>query len=882
MAHSRSQSIPLGNILVKEGLVKKADIEKALSVQGKERALQELPIGQILIELGALKESQLEELLKSPELRMNLGTIAVKNGYIFQEQLNECIAKQQEGELIGQVLVREGLLPEEALEELLKTQLISPRLGELALKNKMISNSDLERALKLQRSPRKLGEILCDLGLLNPLDLNHVLNKHNKQIELGDHLLALDYISEEQLKLARQENQWGSESLSDILLRKNFITPEQLQKALSRQYNIPFQNLGGFVYTEEQKSILCKIISQRYSEKHLIIPISKEENKLVVALFKPDDLFRTLYDIKGMYSNYEVSCILITEEKFEELFEILYSRHLKAASNKGKEELGGGEAEIDFLNLDIEEGLEDTSEKKAQYGARDLEAEELVNFILKYGIVNGASDIHIEQDRKGVTLRYRLDGILREPRISWLNEKIQEKATAIISRIKVMCNLDIAEKRLPQDGGFRIHYHDKGAGEKVDLDFRVATCRATVGENMTIRILDPRKANVGLDNLSHAPHVLRPLKGLLRSSGGIILVCGPTGSGKSSTLYASLQYIYNPTLKIITAEDPVEYNFPGIMQTQINTKIDLTFSRLLRSFLRCDPDVILIGEIRDNETAKIGFDAAQTGHLLLSTLHTNDAVSSVPRLLDLGVEYGQIASSLMCVLAQRLVRKICPSCRQEVIPEEEEWGTLFKQYPSHLRFFQGVGCKACNYTGYLGRTLLSEIFVVDGEIAHALNRGYEEDKLRKLATESGMKSMIEDGMMKLEQTTLSEIIRMVPHEMMKSFRERQHVQEDIDELIQTMTGRKSDAKTSPAEPSAYLVTSPASDRAIIDLIQSSFEELRSHENGNMGSRVDPILFKEFIASSHARVCREYGCSRVSYKIYMNEATGRAEISAVPE
>jgi type IV pilus assembly protein PilB len=515
------------------------------------------------------------------------------------------------------------------------------------------------------------------------------------------------------------------------------------------------------------------------------------------------------------------------------------------------------------------------------YGARDIEAEELVNFILRYGITQGASDIHLEQDRNGATLRYRVDGMLREPRISWLRQKLQEKAVAIISRIKVISNLDIAEKRLPQDGGFRLHYYDKTAGGRVELDFRVATCRASVGENVTIRILDSRKAGVGLENLNHSPHVLEPFKALLKSSAGMILVCGPTGSGKSSTLYAALQYIHHPGLKIITAEDPIEYSFPGIMQTQVNSKIGLDFARLLRSFLRFDPDVILVGEIRDRETARIGFDAAQTGHLLLSTLHTNDAVAAVSRLLDLGVEYGQIASSLMCVLAQRLVRRICPSCIQETVPDETEWTVLFKEYPAHLRFYKGEGCPDCDFSGYRGRTLLSELFVVEGEIAQALHRGYEEDQLKKLALETGMKTMIDDGLGKLDQTTLSEIIRMVPHDMIKAFRNRQDKQEDIDSVVEeasAVRAREGDGHRFPP----VRISNPEAEPSKVDLIQSYYEKASAGRGPGMHNPPDPFLFKEFIASSFNRVCREQGCRSVSFEVVGDQGSGRPMVLAHPE
>jgi type IV pilus assembly protein PilB len=472
---------------------------------------------------------------------------------------------------------------------------------------------------------------------------------------------------------------------------------------------------------------------------------------------------------------------------------------------------------------------------------------------------------------------------MREPNIGWLKKKLKEKVGAVVSRIKVMSNLDIAERRLPQDGVFRINYFDKAEKKKFDLDFRVATCRASTGENVTIRILDSRKANVGLENLNHSEHVLGPFKTLLKSSAGMVLVCGPTGSGKSSTLYAALQYLYNPGIKIITAEDPIEYSFPGIMQTQVNHKIDLTFVRLLRSFLRLDPDVILVGEMRDKETANIGFDAAQTGHLLLSTLHTNDAVASVSRLLDLDVEYGQIASSLMCALAQRLVRKICPECRKEYVPSEDEWGMLFRKYPSHLKFFKGQGCEACNFSGYRGRTLLSEIFVVDSEISHALNKGYDEDQIKRLAVESGMKTMVDDALLKLDQTTISEIIRMVPHDMIKAFRAKQHSQEEADLLMEhLMTGGDAPPPAQDQEASArFQLSNPEAERAVIDLMKAKYESL-TQENGGGMSGGAMRWFRDFIVTSYLDLSQKYRCKSITFTIGKNPRNGKVEISALPQ
>jgi type II secretory ATPase GspE/PulE/Tfp pilus assembly ATPase PilB-like protein len=873
-------SLRIGEILVKEGLVTKEAVQKALAIQRQEEAIRKLPLGQILVKNGALSESSLENLLNHPDLKRNIGTLAIDKGLITKDQLEFCLKNKKPAQLIGDVLIKEGLFDPEDVGKLLEEQINAPKLGELGVKLKLISQKDLEVALRIQKSSRILGEILCDLNFVNPVDLNYVLNKYNKQLELGEILLTLGNINKQQLNAARQEQSYSSDSMGQILVKKKFITPEQLQFALSKQYNIPFKDLTHFVYGDSAKKTLSSIVSQKYAEKNLVLPISLEGSRLTLALFKPN-LLNVVYELKNMYGHLRVLCILITQKKFEELFEILYSKRLGRSRSADQQAGAEDDEDIDFMELSLDEEMGENDSETTVYGVKDIEAEELVNFIVKYGIINNASDIHIEQDRKGIKLRYRMDGVLREANVGWLKEKIQEKVGAVISRIKVMSNLDIAEKRLPQDGVFRINYYDKGEDKKFDLDFRVATCRGITGENVTVRILDSRKANVGLANLNHSPHVLDPFKTLLKSSAGMILVSGPTGSGKSSTLYGALQYVYDPGIKIITAEDPIEYSFPGIMQTQINPKIGLTFSRLLRSFLRLDPDVILVGEIRDEETAKIGFDAAQTGHLLLSTIHTNDAISAVPRLIDLNVEYGQISSCLMCVLAQRLVRRICPSCIKEYVPGEDEWGMIFKRYPAHLTFYKGQGCDACNFTGYKGRTLLSEVFVVNNEISQALNRGLDVDGITKLAIESGMKTMLEDGLLKINDTTLSEIIRVIPHDMIKEFRSREQAQDVADFLIESLLegGGGPPKKDDDVSPKSFQMSNPETERVKLDLIQQKYESLKAN-SGQTDSTVDSSLFKEFIAENFYTICSQYKCKTVTFNIENN--AGTVEISAVPD
>jgi type IV pilus assembly protein PilB len=875
----------LGEFLVKQGYLKKEDLEKALVVQDKEREWHNLPIGQILIRMGVLSSADVDQILNHPELREKIGHIAIAQGLLTKEQLEDCLKKKRPDQLIGQVCVEQGFIDPTDLETILREQIKSPRFGELAVQLGLATEDDVHKALSIQKSSRRLGEILCDLGMVDPLDLNQCLADSQKQLDFGDTLIHLGYLKEEELRLLQKGHTYGPEALAEVLLRRKLITEEELQVANSRHYNIPFQSLQDFAYPPSEKKVLTKIISQKYAERKLIIPLEYKDNDLKVGIYRPQEKLTAIYELKEMYRQYSVSCVLIMKEKFEELFEILYSTHLSGPELTESADAGSQELDMDFISLNIEEDIApEDIRKTTAYGQRDVEAEELVTFMLSYGIMHGASDIHVEQSLKGVKLRYRFDGILRDSTTGWFNEKIQDKAPSIISRIKILSGLDIAEKRIPQDGSFRIDYFDKTNKEKVDLDFRVATCRAAVGENVTIRILDPRNANVGLERLEHSPHVLEPFKQFLKSPGGMILVCGPTGCGKTSTLYSALQYIDTPDIKIITAEDPIEYHFPNIMQTQVNTKIGITFSRLLRSFLRFDPDAMLIGEMRDDETAKIGFDAAQTGHLILSTLHTNDALSSIPRLVDLKVEFGQIASSLMCVLAQRLVRRICPACTEEYMPSEEEWNILFKTYPSHLRFYKGRGCKLCHDSGYDGRILLSEIFAITPEISQALNKGYDEYQISRLALESGMKTMLDDGLLKLKQTTLSEIIRMLPHDMLRRFRVKQQSQKDIDDLVKSMLDQSgqllADEDTEPSQ-SSIEISNPETERAAIDLILGRYLTLVKDRYGDAAPSIEPRRFKDFIVEHFYKIHEKQPCKSMTFDIEENPENGRIEIAVIP-
>jgi type IV pilus assembly protein PilB len=851
----------IGELLVREGFLKEPDLKRALEEQQREAEAADRPLGEMMVKRGLISKEQLQTLLNHPDLRRNIGTLLVDEGILKPKDLVAALKEKTPGVPIGRVLVKKELVNKEVLDEFLRQQAEGIKIGELAFRLNMVSRRHLDQILAAKSMRRTLGEVLVDLELVGAEDLNYILRKYNKQLKLGEILIKQQVISEGEFQAALQEQGQTNTSLGQVLLNKELVTIDQLYEALSRQYNIPYRDLADFSYAGAEKSALIRVVGEKFALRNRLLPLSQDSENLAIGITHPKSL-PALQDIKPMYGELRLSTVFINDNKFAELYALLYGKSLPGAD--GVEATvaadGGDLVEIDLRQTKGEAGAN-------LYGGTDLMAEQVVDHIIKYGIINGASDIHLEQDRVKTTLRYRMDGVCEEHNPAWLDEKLQEMPGAIISRIKVMSNLDIAERRLPQDGVFRINYLDRETKKRFDLDFRVATCPAISGENVTIRILDSRKAKVGLENLNHSDEVLTPLKRLFKSSAGMVLVSGPTGSGKSSTLYGALQYIYHPGIKIITAEDPIEYSFPGIMQTQVKPKIGLTFARLLRSFLRLDPDVILVGEIRDPETATIGFDAAQTGHLLLSTIHTNDAVSAVSRLLDLEIEPNQIAASLIGVLAQRLVRRNCQKCAREYRPARHEWRLFFRTYPDHLKFYRGIGCKACGFSGYSGRTVISELFEINRDIALAMSAGASERQLKQIALETGMRTMIDDGLRKLDQTTLGEILRVVPIEMVKEFSQRsaRHAASVYGDF---------------ASPDAtLLIADPEDDWPLIDKLCDTYSRL-SEAAGKPLNKGDADIFRAFIRERFYAIQQEHRCKRIEFLLQTRD--GSVEIAARPQ
>ncbi|MBI9089358.1 MAG: Flp pilus assembly complex ATPase component TadA [Desulfobacterium sp.] len=851
----------IGEILVEKGYVRQADINRAVKIQKKERLEKDLALGELLVKETLINRDQLQTLLEHPYLRKDLGKIALEREVLTPDQMKKILSLKRNDESVDELIVRKGVVKGKALAALKEQQMSGIRLGDLAVKLNMIDETELTRVLAIKGSIRSLGEILCDLKLISPADLNLILKQHNKTLKLGMYLVKRKLITSDELNIALKFQKHGNRKLGEILVDKHLISEEQLYSALSRLHHIAFRKLKDFVFKDGNKAKLVGLISQRYAHRNRILPLILKDEKLVIAISNPSEM-SIINELNLLYGQYSPVFVLITDKKFETLFSLLYGKSSLSVEEEKKKKSSQVTDKLEGITLNLSDVSEMEKTPTDHYGYANMDVEEVVNYIIKYGIVNNASDIHIEQDKSMAKIRYRIDGILQVLNLKWLNIILQANLNSIISRIKILSKLDISERRKPQDGVFRINYHDSKLNQKVDLDFRVAVCPAIVGENVTIRILDSRKANVGLDNLGHGVHLLSRFRKLLKSSSGIILVCGPTGSGKSSTLYGALQQIHHPGIKIITAEDPIEYSISGVMQCQVNAGIGVSFASLLRSFLRFDPDVILVGEMRDEETAAIGFDAAQTGHLLLSTLHTNDAVGAIPRLLDLNIEGNQVANALLCVVAQRLIRRLCEGCKNQYIPDEKEWSMLFSTFPADLAFFKAKGCPDCDYSGFRGRTLLSELLVLDQEIAQTIKGGGGLKSIKKIAMEKGMKTMIDDGISKLDQTTLSEIIRVSPHEAIKEFQARCREGEEI----------PFDAD------SEFVIHDPPSETKVIDMMYIRYLKLN---HISQGDREDQKLFRRFIQNNYAEICRKYSCSRVCFRLQKGE-DGKVAILSVPQ
>ncbi len=539
---------------------------------------------------------------------------------------------------------------------------------------------------------------------------------------LGDALLQAGYITEPQLDLALKEQARTGEKLGEVVLRMGFVKKKELLKVLSEQWDVPYVDLKDILIDPQAVAL----IPENFARKHNLIPIRLQNGDLQVAMINPNDIY--VIDELTRMTGKNIIPLLADDEQIQKSIEHVY---------------GVGVSPEEEFERATKQAL---SQENLKEGTPPII--KIVEAVVIKGIKDRATDIHFEPDERATRIRYRVDGILQTA--FTLPKRLYP---AVVTRIKVISELDIAEQRIPQDGVFRFKYGLKS------VDMRVSTYPTLFGESIVIRILERASILLGLDKLGFSHKDLNVLRKLIQKPYGIILVTGPTGSGKSTTLYSLLMEINTLEKNVITVEDPVEYQLPLIKQSSVNERAGFTFAKALRAILRHDPDVILVGELRDKETASMAIRASMTGHLVLSTLHSNSAADAIPRLIDMGIEPYAIATSLRAVIAQRLVRRICKHCKEPYTPPKDKLIYFGLEDLEGVTFYRGKGCDKCQGTGYKGRTVIAEILVVSPQVAQLIAEGASGFEIARAARYTTLK---EDGLDKALKgyTTLEEIFRV--------------------------------------------------------------------------------------------------------------------------
>lgn len=637
------------------------------------------------------------------------------------------------------------------------------KVGELLVDQQLISQNQLQEALELQKvfPDQPIGQLLCKLGFIKESDLSFVLDQKNKRLKLVDILLDAGLVDQQKISHAREVSKQHGISLDKALLKLRYVEEDSLAKAVATQYDMPYIQINA----ADLDLSLSRYISAVYAQKQRIAPISKIGNTITLAMAHP----LKSHDIRDLEDSIRLKIIsaIATETCISSSLKRLYNIDSVGVVS------ADDEVNLDIVPDSINELLSKTSagdepdieEETKKVTEKDSVIVKLVNKIVYDAYMNKASDIHIEpySGKKDVVVRTRVDGLCS------IYQKIPYKYKfAIPSRIKIMADLDIAERRKPQDG--KIEFKKFGP---LDVELRVATMPTVGGlEDVVIRILasgDP----IGFSDLGLTDRNLRVFQAALNTPYGLILVVGPTGSGKTTTLHSGLAQINQASRKIWTAEDPVEITQAGLRQVQINPRIGFTFAAALRSFLRLDPDVIMVGEMRDEETASTAVEASLTGHLVFSTLHTNSAPETVTRLLDMGLDPFGFSDSLICVLAQRLGRRLCKDCKESYLVTETEFDDLVEEYGrsefaatgltiGDLSLFRAVGCDRCGHTGYRGRLGIHEVLECTSKMKGLIKRRADTDSVRELAVQDGMTTLKQDGLLKVFQglTDIHEVRRV--------------------------------------------------------------------------------------------------------------------------
>jgi len=565
-------------------------------------------------------------------------------------------------------------------------------------------------------------------------------------VKLGEMLIKAGLLTAQRLQEALDYQKASGGKLGLNLVKLGYVKEEDLTQVLSQQYGVPAMHLAKVDIDDS----VVKLIPSEVAQKYLIMPVGRTGSTLTLAMVDPTNVF-AMDDIKFM-TGYNVEPVVASEVSIKEAIDRYYGSIHALELKKVMDEMAHEEEQ----NLEVLEEEEDVDLAKLEASSEEAPVVRLVNLILTDSIKRGASDIHIEPYEKDFRVRFRIDGVLYE-----IMQPPMKLRDAITSRLKIMAKLDISEKRLPQDG--RIKIKMKLQGKNREMDYRVSVLPTLFGEKIVLRLLDKENLMLDMTRLGFEQESLTRFEKAIFKPYGMVLVTGPTGSGKTNTLYSSISRVNTPETNIITAEDPVEFNLHGINQVQMKESIGLNFAAALRSFLRQDPNIILVGEIRDFETAEIAVKAALTGHLVLSTLHTNDAPSTVSRLMNMGIEPYLVATSVHLICAQRLVRRLCKDCKDEVpMPAQALADIGFSPVEAtSVKIYKGRGCPNCNNTGYKGRVGLYEVMEITDGMREMILTGASAIELKNRAMEEGMITLRGSGLRKLKagQTTVEEVVR---------------------------------------------------------------------------------------------------------------------------
>ncbi len=554
-----------------------------------------------------------------------------------------------------------------------------------------------------------------------------------KYLRLGELLIKEGLITSAQLEEAISSQRREGGRLGEVLVKLGMVKEDQMVAVLGKQLNIPYFSFGVGKLKPAPDQGLERLVSQEFALKNMVLPLSRTMRSLTVAMSDPLDLI--LVDNLRKLTGCEINLVIATKNDITKAIENFYGK--SAMFKQAVEASYESAATIEPQSQDTEDSEQELSLDKLIARAEEAPVIKLVDLIIRQAIDEHASDIHVEPFKDKISLRYRIDGRLYE-----IPPPAKHMHLPIMSRIKILAKLDIAEKRLPQDGAFMVRI-----GER-PIDIRISTLPTIYGEKIVLRILDRSSVVLDLNQLGFSGKQLESMRKVINLPYGLIFITGPTGSGKTTTLYAVLNEINNPSKNILTIEDPVEYKLEGINQVQVKPEIGLTFAAALRSFLRQDPDVMLVGEVRDLETAQICVRSALTGHLVLSTLHTNDAASAVSRLIDIGIESYMLAPSLLMIVAQRLLRKLCPDCKEAYEPTPEQRKNL--NLKSEL-IYKAKGCPKCNHMGYKGRLCIAETLVVNEQLKELVNQRASFQKIKDAARSFGMLTLYESAISKVEE-----------------------------------------------------------------------------------------------------------------------------------